>query len=165
MQITINQVSTEFTKTAKGGWNKAVVSYTDQNGASKNQNIIDFANRQVYGVVTQAKPGDTFEVVTRQNDKGYSEWASITPATASIGTPVPTATAKAPTSNYETREERAVRQRLIVRQSSLTAALGTLSPGSKGPINPDEVEKLAERYNAWVFQAPSMFEEENDIPF
>lgn len=165
MQITINQVATEFTKTQKGGWNKAIVSYTDQNGSVKNQNIIDFANRQVYGLVTKAKPGEVYEVVTRENDKGYTEWASITPTTASAGSPSPTATAKAPTSNYETREERAVRQRLIVRQSSLSAALGTLSPGSKGPINPDEVEKLAERYNAWVFQAPSLFEEESDIPF
>ena len=62
---------------------------------------------------------------------------------ASKGTP-------SPKSTYETPEERAARQRLIVRQSCLSNAVETLKVDKKG-VDPTEALKLAERYVGWVF--------------
>lgn len=169
MQVKLLDVKTEYVKTARGGYSKAQVAYDAGNGV-KSHNIMDFANKQVYAVVVAAKTGDMFDVVTRKNDKGYDEWASITPSapgssvsSAPAGTP--SAPSRASGSNYETKEERALRQRLIVRQSSLSAAVATLSTGSKTALNPDEVMALAERYNSFVFAAPTLFEQPNDPPF
>ncbi len=50
-------------------------------------------------------------------------------------------------SNYETKEERAARQRLIVRQSSFTSALEVV-----GPKDLDAVFQTAEKICNWVFE-------------
>lgn len=168
MLIKLLDVKTEYvaSKTGRGGYNKAQVAFDGGNGV-KSINIMDFANKQVYTAVVAAKPGDSFEVQVRKNDKGYDEWASIAPAApgASVAAASPSsAPQRASGSNYETKEERATRQRLIVRQSSLSAAIATLTPGSKAPLNPDDVEALAERYNSFVFAPPALFDEPNDLP-
>jgi hypothetical protein len=168
MQVKILDVKAEYVKTARGGYNKAQVAYDAGNGV-KSHNIMDFANKQVYTAVVAAKPGDYFDVVTRKNDKGYDEWATITSvapgaATASAAASPASGVSRTTGSNYETKEERAIRQRLIVRQSSLSAAVATLAPGSKTALNPDEVMELAERYNSFVFAEPKLFEQANDLP-
>jgi hypothetical protein len=161
--IKLLEVNKEYVKTARGGYNKAVVVY-EIDGNRKTHNLMDFLNKQVYNTIVTSNPGASFEVTTRQNDKGYAEWAAAEPASAaSTSAPTPTGTRTAPTSNYETREERAIRQRLIVRQSSLSAAIATLTPGSKAALNPDEVEALAERYNSFVFAEPKLFDQKNDL--
>lgn len=166
MLIKLLEVNKEFvpSKTGRGGYTKAVVVY-ESDGGRKTHNLMDFTNKQVFNTIVSAGIGATFEITTRQNDKGYAEWASAEPASATPGIASTPTTRSAPTSNYETREERAIRQRLIVRQSSLTAALATLTPGSKAPLNPDEVEALAERYTDFVFRQPSLLDEADDIPF
>lgn len=162
MLIKLLEVNKEYVKTARGGYNKAVVVY-EVDGNRKTHNLMDFLNKQVYNTIATAQPGASFEVTTRQNDKGYPEWAAAESASAAAtSSPTPT-TRTAPTSNYETREERAIRQRLIVRQSSLSAAIATLTPGSKSALNPDEVEALAERYNSFVFAEPKLFDQKNDL--
>jgi len=168
MLIKIIEVNKEYVKTARGGYTKAQVVYESEQGR-KTQNILDFANKQVYAVVDKANPGDSFEVVTRQNDKGYSEWASIVAATASVGSTAAPSSSKAPTSNYETREERALRQRLIVRQSSLGHAVEVLTTGAKTPPAVADIFGLAEQFATWVYQEPGLFDQpddlDKDIPF
>ena len=76
-----------------------------------------------------------------------------------------------PKSTYETPEERAARQRLIVRQSCLSNAVETLKVDKKG-VDPTEALKLAERYVGWVFGeeasvssiAPDFSDMDDDIP-
>lgn len=60
------------------------------------------------------------------------------------------------TRDFESREERARRQVLIVRQSSLSAAVATLSTNAKSALKPDDVIALAEKYNEYVFGAENV---------
>ena len=61
-----------------------------------------------------------------------------------------------PKSTYETPEERAKRQVLIVRQSSLSSAIELLKTDKKSPTVP-EVLQVAKQFEAYVFG--------NDDPF
>ena len=58
-------------------------------------------------------------------------------------------------STYESPEERAKRQILIVRQSALDRAVTTLSVGAKTPPGYDDVTTLATKYYNWVMQDPA----------
>jgi hypothetical protein len=69
---------------------------------------------------------------------------SQTSSAASTGT-----VAAKPVSNYETKEERAARQVMIVRQSSLSNAVSTLSVGAKH-LTPSEVVAVAKEYERYV---------------
>jgi hypothetical protein len=59
-----------------------------------------------------------------------------------------------------------------VKQSSLSAAVESLSPGAKTALDPDEVIKRAQIYTDWVFAKDDEPEDksgfdnmDNDIPF
>jgi hypothetical protein len=58
---------------------------------------------------------------------------------------------------------------LIVKQSSLSAAVESLSPGAKTALDPEEVIKRAQFYMDWVFskeEDKSGFDNmDQDIPF
>lgn len=88
--------------------------------------------------------------VTFEKKGAFNEVTAITKGivdTPAIGPT--TGTTKVAGSNYETKEERAARQRLIVRQSSLTAALAFLG-GKPGEIH--NVLKVADEFCNWVFE-------------
>lgn len=171
--ITIIAVSISYVKTAKGGYNAAEVTYKDDRGQTKAKKIMDFANPAVYKIMEKATQGECYEITTRKNDKDFIEWSSAVLSDGSGGSdadaPSPTRAvvastpSKAPTSNYETREERSARQRLIVRQSSLGHAVEVLTTGAKAPPSIEEVEALADRFTAFVYQSPSVFETPNDL--
>jgi hypothetical protein len=106
------------------------------------------------------KAGDVFTLTQEKNQAGFNDVKSITlGADLSSAPPARQATgntggtAGAARSTYETPEERAVRQRLIVRQSSLTAAIDILKNGDKKtPLNLANVAELAEDLVTWVFE-------------
>lgn len=169
MQVTIKNVDVQWNGEGRKKWGKAVVEYT-YNGEARKQNVMSFTNPEVFKKV-QEMEGQTVEVETTKNDKGYSEWRSISANTESRSTgqgSVGTAT-RVSGSNYETKEERAARQVLIVKQSSLSAAIATLTPGSKSALDPKAVLELAQTYTDWVFahkeDASGFDTMENDIPF
>ncbi len=83
----------------------------------------------------------------------FWEWKSITatPATAGLAPTTTSGVSRVTGSNYETRDERATRQVLIVKQSSLSAAVATLTPGAKAALDPKAVLALAQEYVDWVF--------------
>lgn len=158
MIITFTGQETSFTKTAKGGYSTMNVSYVDERGANKSWKLISFSNPKVFDTIKNAKAGDVFEITTRKNDKDFTEWASATPAPAAP--PAAGAPAKAPVvSQYETRDERNARQRLIVRQSCLAQAVEY-----NKTVSPEEVLELADKFVAWVFEAPGLYETEEDVP-
>jgi hypothetical protein len=153
-------------------YGKATVNYA-YNGEARRQNVMSFSNPDVFKKVQELQ-GQTVEVEVGKNDKGYSEWRSVTATgPASSGTAPATASTSATRvsgSNYETKEERAARQVLIVKQSSLSSAVATLSPGAKTALDANAVLELAQKYADWVFTTAdtegSGFESmSNDIPF
>lgn len=167
MLIVVKEVNTSFTKTAKGGYSTAVVEYSNENGEPKSWKLISFANPATFDVLKSAKSGETYEIVTGKNDKDFTEWRSATKSEGTTSTIVAAkgSTSSAVRSTYETPEERATRQRLIVRQSSLGHAIEILTTAAKTPPSTLEVKNLAEELVAFVYAAPDLFDETNDVPF
>lgn len=65
--------------------------------------------------------------------------------------------------DFESKDERTVKQRLIVRQSSLSAALGVLTVGAKA-IDKEQVKALAEEFTNFVYEAPIQSTKPDDLP-
>lgn len=164
MNITILNIAIATVPTQKGSYQVADVAYKNNTfqGKVEGKKVMSFgATAESFKVLATAQPGQTFEVNVVKNDKGYNDWVSMQPAggavpSVSAAGPVASASAgksstPAPRSTYETPEERAQRQVLIVRQSSLSSAVATLSVGAKA-VKAEDVLHLAKRYNDWVFQ-------------
>lgn len=157
MQISIQILTVEDEN--RGKYNMLTVNYKDL-GLNKvsSKKLMSFKFPDLYKTLKSASGGDTFKINTEKNGE-YRDWVSIvdgdsaptTNASPSTGGSNKAAGNPTPKSTYETAEERAARQRLIVRQSSLTAAINILNSGTK-KVDAKEVYSLAEDLTAWVFE-------------
>jgi hypothetical protein len=164
MFITIKDVTVERITKGKSSYNVAEIIYS-QNGETKTWKLFDFSNPAVFKTLQGAQKGESFEITTGKNDKDYTVWTNAVKSDGEKNdTSAPSAKpdARKVTSTYETPEERAVKQRLIVRQSSLAQAI-TISSQETTPVDVDRVLALAERFSAWVYEAPGLFDQPNDI--
>ena len=98
--------------------------------------------------------GDEFTLEQEKNENGFNTVTSVVKGFSNTASPSQAAPAgKAtpyqprPKDTYETAEERAVKQRLIVRQSSLTTAIALLPKPTKA-----DVLDLAEELTDWVYE-------------
>lgn len=165
MLITIINVSApEPEKT----WSKIEVTYKDSYGKVNSKAIRSFTGG-VYTSLQSLKSGDQVEVTQVKNAKGYLDWTAVGPpgsapaaaeAPAAKGNAAPAARA----STYETPEERAKKQVYIVRQSSISAAIGALSVGGKAPLDAQAVIDYAKKLEAFVFCTGSGKSEADEIP-
>jgi hypothetical protein len=174
MQIQIIATSVETKPTAKGSYQILEVTYKNltYQGKTESKKIMSFgANASAFKALSDASAGSQWEVTVVKNAQGYNDWTSVVASQGGAAAPSAAPAGKAPASpvksSYETPEERAQRQVLIVKQSSLSAAVATLSVGAKA-VKPDDVIDLAQRYTDWVFgldpkagPGPSGFE---DLP-
>lgn len=165
IEIVANPVNT--IPTAKGGSYQVIeLAYKNKSFQDKleGKKVMSFTNKDVFSVLSGSKFGDVFDVTRVKNDKGYWDWTAIRPAgmggeqapsVASSGFASPTNVARAGTptpskSTYETAEERAARQVLIVRQSSLGHAI---EYAVANKIKDEaEILAMAARFSDWVFQ-------------
>lgn len=162
MNITILSVDVKTVPTAKGSYQVADIAYKNNTfqGKVEGKKVMSFgATAGAFKVLAEATSGDTFNVTVVKNDKGYNDWTALTrgDASAAASSP-PSSTAGAtkasttPTrTTYETPEERAQRQVLIVRQSSVSSALGILSAGTKAPLKIEDVLATAHIIEQYVF--------------
>lgn len=125
------------------------------------------ATGETFKKLAIAQAGEIYDIVVQKNDAGFNDWisakksssdesSSTAPQSAGVYKPQdPTRPAQTytatPKSTYETPEERAKKQIYIVRQSSITAALTTLTAASKTAPQVDDVLKVASQYEAFVF--------------
>lgn len=163
MLVQVTEVSDLISATSKGGhaYNYITVGY-EANGKASSKRIVDFA--EVYAAFKDATPGSTFDVVVKKNGQNY-DWVSATPSTEAANghdnaakeeavrvSAKTSSYTKRPTSTYETPEERAARQELIVRQSSITAALTFLSYRDEGKaFSMDETLATAKQFRNFVY--------------
>lgn len=175
MQITIIAVNVEKKAPAPGkkqGYEMLTVTYRDERGV-KEKKLMSFASPAVFKVLSTAQPNDVYDVTSVKNEaSGYYDWTAANKSDGSVAS-APTsqagsnkaATTSAPgRSNFETPEERALRQRLIVRQSSLAQAIEFSTAGhAVDDLNEEQVLDLAERFHDWVYKQPDIFTQENDI--
>lgn len=187
MIITIVNVSAPE---SRGTYQFVEVVYKDDQGRVNNRKVMSFGKTaQTFKDIQGYSSGDQVEVQTvRETGKDgqpYNNWVAVGPV-GSLGTaPAQEASAPRPAANdapaarsggnYETSEERAKKQVYIVRQSSISAAIGLLSNGAKVPPNIDAVLNAAKQFENYVFgleeAKPTVKEEraefddfEDDIP-
>jgi hypothetical protein len=160
MNITILSVDIKTVPTAKGSYQTADVAYKNNSfqGKVEGKKVMSFgATKDSFSTLALAQPGESYEVTIVKNDKGYNDWVSMAKAEAGANSPAVSAPAggKAPAatprSTYETPEERAQRQVLIVRQSSLSAAVNLLLAGAKTPPPVENVLAIAKQFEDYVF--------------
>jgi hypothetical protein len=176
----ITIVNVEITSRAgtngKKGYEQAEVVYKQEyNGKQdvKTKKIMSFANPAVFAAIKSAKTGETYEV-TQVKEGEFWQWTNIVASSGASSAPAasaavppnakPTATANTYGRDFETATERAEKQRLIVRQSSLSNAVAMLVTGAKTPPNVNDVKKLADELVAYVYNAPDLFDQPNDLP-
>ena len=117
------------------------------------------------------------DVTSVKNEKtGFWDWTAIgtgdsgnASQTNSGGQAVSQTTTRVTGSNYETKEERAVKQRYIVRQSSVANAISALAINAKSTPKSGEIVELAKVFEEYVFSTPSALdllvnEMDSDIP-
>lgn len=160
IEIVANPVNT--IPTAKGSYQVIELAYKNKSFQDKleGKKVMSFTNKDVFNALQKASFGDIFEVTRVKNDKGFWDWTAVSSGNACgagavlgslnefVPSPVKTGTV-APKSNYETAEERAARQVLIVRQSSISSAV-ELAVANKVK-DPEEVINIAKKFEAYVF--------------
>lgn len=121
----------------------------DGKPSQKPKKIMSFADVP-YKALKDAKEGDNFDVKLQKDDNGYWQWVEVTQVAEGSS---PTAAASGTTGkagNWETSEERARRQILIVRQSCLAQAVATWGQNDTPPNDMDAITDLAAKYETWV---------------
>ena len=157
----------------KGTYGALTVTYRS-NGKIAEKKLMSFVNPNVFKHFEKAQKGDSVDVTSVKNEKtGYWDWTAIgsgdAPQVNTGGNAVAQPTTRVTGSNYETKEERAVKQRYIVRQSSLANAISALSVNAKSTPKSGEIVELAKVFEEYVFASPSALdllvnEMDSDIP-
>lgn len=177
MQITVlNTTKSTATNAIGKPYQKLEVAYKDSFGKVMSKLLLPFGDQKAaFDSLESAQVNSVFTITVIKNAKGYNDWVSAvqappgTVASLADAAKQPASTAVSVKSNYETPEERAKRQILIVRQSSLSTAATVLSIGAKSVPTPDSVIALAETFYAWVMKDPELvtaqdvFKLDNDI--
>ena len=155
--IEIINVQSSTKPTAKGSYTMLDVAFKRlDTGKIEGKKIMSFTNKEVFSTLNKATQGQQFTVTSEKNEKTtYWDWTAVD-ILGEAPTAAPTAQPASkgftsPKSTYETPEERAARQVLIVRQSSLSSAIDLLK-NEKKPPSVEEVLRTADVFANWVFQ-------------
>ena len=134
-----------------GKYQQVVLAYKNAQGAVKSYRHVSFNKPQVFEVLRDSKPGTLLDVEWSKNDKGYPEMSKAEKATHEIVVPGnPSRSYDSKPDPRETKEERAARQLLIVRQSSLSNALQYFEI-TKGKPSIEDVYNLADQMVEFIF--------------
>ena len=157
-----------ITKASGGTYKGAEIVFKDATGKVQTKNIHENGLKYAPAVkngLESLEPGDNFTVEMEKKDDFWT-WISIKKGIEQEEkqkTTTQQSTASKSTS-WETAEERAARQKLIVRQSSLTNAVAFLAiqPGTMSITEVDVIETATTFYN-WVFEQE--VDENADVDF
>lgn len=157
MRIEIIKVDVEN----KGKYRVANVTHYDDKGKIDNKKIMSF-EKDTFKALSEAKQGDLFDVKFIKNEKDgktYWNWEVAAAGKNTEAGSTTTRASQAVRSSYETAEERAKKQVYIVRQSSVTAALGLAELNkAKGPVTEEDIIKSARKFEAYVFDVETEVE-------
>jgi len=162
MQITGTVVSVEnnveIQKQAGGVYQGSRLAYRDHMGAMKEQcfhnNSLKF-NPNIKLALGNLNQGETFTMVKEKEGEFWNVKSITTGGSqpTSSSTPDSQVQGKAytsPKSTYETPEERALRQVMIVRQSSLSNAVAMFAAQGIKKLSPQEVITVAKQFESYV---------------
>ncbi len=156
----------------KGKYKVAEVAYKGSDGKVTSKKVMSFgAAAEVFKLLSNSKGGEKYEITANKNDKGYWDWVSAKPSTGAAQATTVSAAGSAPRSTYETAEERALRQVLIVRQSAINAAIEFEKANNpKGGLSLSNILEVAKAFENHVFGrsnstgVAALVEMEDDIP-
>lgn len=140
------------------------------NGKVQAKKLVSYSYPQAFKDIQSFKRGDLVEVTTVKEGE-FWQWTAVAKGAEAVPAEAPRDFKKETTtvkSNYETSEERAARQVLIVRQSSLSAALNYLELVKNTKVTAKDVMRLADEFTDWVFNKERVdevpaFDIESDI--
>ena len=170
MIVTLIDVGTpQSVKTARGSYQSLEVSYKNEQGQVQGKKLMSFTNPSVFKDIQTFAKDDRLDIEAYKDDNGYWQWISIgadaiAQATSTTSNTKPTT--RVTGSNYETKEERAQRQVMIVRQSSISSAISALTAEGKRPSVAD-ILGMAKEFENYVMDnnsANSVADMEDDIP-
>lgn len=162
MQIEVLSVAVED----KGKYKVAEVAYKGQDGKVTSKKVMSFgASADVFKQIKDAHQGAKYDVTTIKNAQGYWDWTALGPGGATGVTTSSPAPGASPRSTYETPEERATRQLLIVKQSSVNQAIELIKLNNpKGGVTIENVLGVASRFEDHVFgRSNSITDLESDV--
>lgn len=151
MSYKITILKSEVTRAPKG-YNVAEIAYKTDDGKTKGMKVLDFLQKDIFATLKDTKPGDVLSADFEKNAKGFWQFAQVvkTGETASVSSPAPAAPAAKSGGNWETAEERAARQVMIVRQSSLSNAIALCEVNKNTKVTPDNIIDIAQRFESYV---------------
>lgn len=171
MLIKVIKVSEETKEKGKAKWTEVnVVFHNSETGKVDGRIIRSFGDKDVFGLLRNAQRDDVFDLTEAKNEKGYNEITKAVKKDAGdfVSREVAPATTTPARGNYETSEERAKRQELIVRQSAISSAVSLLAIGAEVRPSVDDVLRVASQFYDHVFQKPdpvrALIDMDNDIP-
>lgn len=145
-----------ITKASGGTYKGAEIVFKDVNGKVQTKNIHENGLKYAPAVkngLESLEPGDNFTVEKEKKDDFWT-WISIKKGIEQEEkqntTPQQSTTTKS--TSWETAEEREARQKLIVRQSSLTNALSFLVLQGRTHATEEDVLETATTFYNWVFE-------------
>ena len=149
MAYKITVLKLDITKAPKG-YSVAEVAYKTADGKTKGMKVLDFVQKDVFATLKTVKAGDVLEANFEQNAKGFWQFKDVVLTSEKGDTSVPAASPVKSGGNWETSDERAKRQVMIVRQSSLSNAIGYLALTGDKKVVPGDVIDIAEQFEAYV---------------
>ena len=153
MSYKITVLKSEVTKNPKG-YSIAEIAYKTDDGKAKGMKVLDYAQKDVFAVVKDAKPGDVLDADFEKNTKGF--WAFKTVSNTGFKETVvvpatPNSTAPSMTrGDWETSEERAAKQVMIVRQSSISNAIASLELNKQTKATTMDIIEIAQEFEDYV---------------
>lgn len=166
MQVKGTVISVEngvtISKRAGGSYQGSRLTYRDDTGKINEQafheNSFKFAPA-LKASLQSLKPNDVV-IIEKEKPEGSQFWKVTAIIKQAGGGSMTSAPAQAsPKSTYETPEERAKKQVYIVRQSSITAALGYLELSKTKVASPADVIGVAKVFEDYVFDNKPVAEE------
>lgn len=158
MEIKVINTSVEDNIPTKSGtktYTKVTVTYTNlaTNKIEAKQFFPFSYDKDLFDQIKELEAGQAYSISQEKDAKGYWVWTEVSRQDGDVMPSAATKPAGGFTGTrpqYETAEERANRQVLIVKQSSLANAVAALKTDKK-EADPVEILKLADAFAKWVF--------------
>lgn len=168
-KIVIQEVTVTEVRNGRNKYDQAEVVYTF-NGQNRTQKIMSFSNPAVFAKVKAMKAGETYVVEVTKNDKGFNQWASVEKASEGESEQKPETVGKGfivsekKNNSWETAEERAKKQVLIVKQSCLAQAVAFQTQATGASV--EDVLETAQTFVDWIMadDSQALGREVEDFP-
>lgn len=162
--------------TAKGSYQVCELAFKNKSFQNKveGKKIMSFAEKEAFAALSSAPTGSVFTVFRAKDDKGYWKWNSVTPGEGVEEVSAPAASSagfKASLkSTYETPEERAARQVMIAKQSSLERAIKLFELQGNKKASVLDVIAVAQQFVDYVVGKTAALDADSvgindDVPF